>query len=122
MADHSAEYANEYAQEHVIEKLLMVAANNCVFVGKYMCLPDQSFAQAVLDCEIVLEDAVEVTKFMTPNGIAIQGTLVGTIIFECEDLIICDLDSKSMYYAEFHRIVFGLSVVSTMPISSQKHN
>lgn len=121
MKDNTKAYAEEFVQEHGVEKLLLVVASNQAFVGKFTCLPDQSLSQSVIGCEIVLVNAVEMTKFMTQAGLAIQGTLIGDVAFDCEDLVVCELDSKSMYYAEYYRVTSDINVVSSIP-KSQKHN
>ena len=106
-APHSSE-AVEVEKSTV--KILMVIAMNNTFVGKCKVFGDKD----LLKSDIILDDTVEVTKIMTQNGIVLVFQSVGRVTFNCEDLIVCELDSKSAYFIEYYKNVSGLSVVPTM--------
>lgn len=106
-----APYVSEAAEvEKSTVKILMVIAMNNMFVGKCKVFGDKDF----LESDIILDDAVEVTKIMTQNGIVLVFQSVGRATFNCEDLIVCELDSKSAYFIEYYKNVSGLSVVPTI--------
>ena len=84
-------------------KLVLVTTSLGKFIGKVVneaTGPDTHY--------IHLDDVVDCMYVQTPKGIETALTVLGSMSFKTDSILVCYLNNKSPYYTQYYQAVSGL--------------